>query len=94
MEHFNRGIALRAAIVGPHQTHVAQPLVMAPAPEGGECPPFLMLGYETAQRLMDEFWNCGLRPSEGAGSAGAMAATQKHLADMRAIVAEKLKVAL
>ena len=41
---------------------------------------------EASQKLMDMLWNCGLRPTEGTGSAGAMAATQKHLEDMRTLV--------
>ncbi len=44
------------------------------------------LPYEVAQQLIDSLWDCGLRPSEGTGSAGAMAATQKHLEDMRRLV--------
>jgi hypothetical protein len=47
--------------------------------------PTFHLRYEQAQRLMDELWNCGLRPSEGMGSAGQLAATQKHLEDERAL---------
>jgi len=39
---------------------------------------------------MDSLWDCGLRPSEGTGSAGALSATQKHLDDMRKIVFKKL----
>lgn len=46
----------------------------------------LPLSHTEAQFLMDELWNCGLRPSEGSGSAGALAATQKHLDDMRKLV--------
>lgn len=38
---------------------------------------------QDAQQLMDELWHVGLRPSEGTGSAGAMAATQAHLKDMQ-----------
>ncbi len=38
-----------------------------------------------AQRMMDELWNCGLRPSEGSGSAGQLAAVERHLEDMRAL---------
>jgi hypothetical protein len=41
-----------------------------------------------AQHLMDELWRAGLRPSEGSGSAGALAATQAHLDDMRRLVFE------
>lgn len=40
-----------------------------------------------AQQLMDELWRIGLRPTEGSGSAGSLAATQEHLKDMRALVA-------
>ena len=29
---------------------------------------------------------CGIRPSEGSGSAGSLAATERHLHDMRALV--------
>jgi hypothetical protein len=48
--------------------------------------PTLSMRQDEAQQLMDELWRVGLRPSEGTGSAGAMAAVQAHLADMRALV--------
>ncbi len=48
----------------------------------------LTLEREQAQQLMDSLWDCGLRPSEGSGSAGALAATQRHLDDMRKLVFE------
>lgn len=38
-----------------------------------------------AQGLMDELWRAGLRPTEGTGSAGSLAAAERHLADMRGI---------
>lgn len=47
-------------------------------------PTFRITPHE-AQSLMDELWSCGLRPTEGTGSAGAMAATERHLNDMRAL---------
>lgn len=40
---------------------------------------------EFAQRLMDGLWRCGLRPTEGADSVGALSATERHLSDMRKI---------
>lgn len=43
------------------------------------------LPLETAQELMDALWQCGLRPSEGSGSAGALKATENHLHDMQEI---------
>jgi hypothetical protein len=46
------------------------------------------------QKLMDDLWDCGLRPSEGTGSAGALAAVEKHLGDMRKIAGKKIGVEL
>lgn len=47
--------------------------------------PTCTLTMTAAQELMDELWRCGLRPSEGTGSAGALAATERHLKDMQKI---------
>ena len=63
---------------------VGRPLTMErlePGAHFGE--PTLRLGMDAAQLLIDELWRCGLRPSEGAGSAGSLAATERHLKDMR-----------
>lgn len=52
-----------------------------------EVPPAAMSLSDTeAQALMDRLWTCGLRPSEGSGSAGALSAIQYHLEDMRKLV--------
>lgn len=51
--------------------------------------PTFSINQNEAQALIDELWQCGLRPSEGTGSAGALAATQKHLDDMRTLVFKK-----
>lgn len=50
--------------------------------------PTFELSHEAAQVLMDDLWACGLRPTEGAGIAGALAATARHLDDMRRLVFE------
>lgn len=73
--------------------NVAQPLTMEAARIGAAMRETFTLDKESAQTLMDELWNCGLRPTEGTGSAGALAATQKHLEDMRAIAFHSLNVA-
>ena len=52
----------------------------------------LQIDYEAAQALMDQLWNCGIRPTEGSGSAGSLLATQNHLADMRKIAFTALKM--
>ena len=54
--------------------------------------PFLELEKHHAQKLMDDLWDCGLRPSEGSGSAGALKKTENHLQDMRIIAFSKLEI--
>lgn len=54
--------------------------------------PSFSLTTEKAQVLMDDLWHCGLRPTEGRGSAGSLLATEKHLGDMRKIAFELLKI--
>lgn len=53
--------------------------------------PPLSLRNDEVQELMDNLWRIGFRPSEGTGSAGALAATQKHLEDMRKIAFDALE---
>ena len=43
----------------------------------------IQLPRETSQQLMDALWQCGLRPSEGSGSAGSLKATENHLKDIQ-----------
>lgn len=53
---------------------------------------FLRLSQEDGQYLMDALWDAGIKPSEGTGSAGSLAATQKHLEDMRKIAFHELQM--
>jgi hypothetical protein len=66
---------------------IAQPMTLERAADGlvGVTQPTAVLTQNAAQMLMDELWQCGLRPTEGSGSAGSLAATERHLDDMRAI---------
>jgi hypothetical protein len=73
--------------------YVAEPIILKEktAAQEGEAPPITFaLRTEKCQELMDRLWQLGLRPSEGTGSAGALAATQKHLDDMRKLVFEQV----
>ena len=70
----------------------AQPLLMLYKAEGELIgTPTMRLSNQEAQMLMDELWRCNLRPSEGSGSAGSLAATEKHLKDMQTIALGLLK---
>ena len=53
-------------------------------------PPLLDMSPESAQQLLDQLWNLGLRPSSEDGNVGMLKATQDHLKDMRAIAFEKV----
>jgi hypothetical protein len=48
--------------------------------------PTIRMQREEAQKLIDELWRAGVRPTEGQGSVGQLAATNAHLADMRRLV--------
>lgn len=61
-------------------------VIMAPVEDGARSDPAITLQPDQAQALIDELWRTGLRPTEGTGSAGSLAATERHLADMRALV--------
>jgi hypothetical protein len=54
--------------------------------------PLLILATEDAQRLIDELWQAGLRPTQGKQSEGVMSAQASHLEDMRALAFAKLNV--
>ena len=86
---WGRQIDLRAAIMDGAHVTAAMPVTLQDQDQDEQqVAPFLTLGIETAQVLMDQLWHCGLRPTEGSGSAGSMAAVQEHLKDMRRLVFE------
>lgn len=66
--------------------HAVKNLLAEALVEGSAIYPFCSLSPEEAQILIDTLWDCGVRPTAGAGSAGAMLATQAHLGDMRKLV--------
>lgn len=82
-ELWNDAIAIHMAERKPFGLYVAQPATFVEQPEGSFSEPFMRLRIDDAQRLMDELWHCGVRPSEGTGSAGSLKATENHLADMK-----------
>ena len=64
-------------------------IVLEHAEEGCEMQPSWNLEMSNAQTLMDDLWHAGVRPTEGAGSAGAMRAVENHLGDLRKLVFNK-----
>ena len=86
-EDWNYGISIymRQKTVGMGST-LAAPVQMVKREEGTRVEPMMILEIQQAQQLMDELWQCGLRPTEGTGSAGSLAATERHLEDLRKLV--------
>jgi hypothetical protein len=72
----------------------AKPLAMETVEEGLLFDPFAKLSNTATQLLIDELWRCGYRPSIDQDKNNSLAATEKHLNDMRKIVSHKLKVEL
>lgn len=69
-------------------TSHALPVVMEDVKQedaGRVVQPMMRLSQDQAQQFMDQLWHCGIRPTEGQGSSGQLAAVQKHLDDMRAL---------
>lgn len=69
---------------------VGSSITMIVPEEGVMIDPLCSISNKSAQVLMDDLWHAGFRPTEGVGSAGSLAATQKHLEDMREIAFDKL----
>ena len=89
----NWGRDIEIAIVGNRDdgnVDLARPLVFERQEIGLTYEPTMKLRPDAAQQLMDELWRCGLRPSEGTGSAGSLAATERHLNDMQKIAFQLL----
>lgn len=51
-------------------------------------PATLELNATMAQEVMDGLWQAGIRPAQAHGSTGQLAATERHLEDMRKLVFE------
>lgn len=91
-EDWSQGISLYARKTTRALIVVAQPIQFEKGIEGAISPPFMRIDIHTAQQFIDELWQCGLRPSEGTGSAGSLKATENHLKDMTRIAFKQLGI--
>lgn len=57
-------------------------------------PTAMVINHTEAQGLMESLWKAGIRPRSGEGSVGQLGAVERHLADMRAMVAKYTKTEL
>lgn len=87
---YGRTIAIYMASRTESGWSAAKPTIFEAADDGEIREPWVRLPPHDAQTLMDELWRCGLRPTEGTGSAGSLAATERHLKDMQTIAFQLL----
>lgn len=85
-EIWSDSIAIRLGIKTDGGFAVAMPVVMETVELGALTQPMVSLPFDAAQRLMDELWSSGCRPSQAIGSAGQVEAIKYHLEDMRKLV--------
>lgn len=95
--NYGRGVELRICQVNHNNAVVAEALPLAfDKVEKGAIwrEPVTTLENDAVQNLMDELWQLGYRPERGNITTGQVAATEKHLNDMRAMVGKLANVAL
>jgi len=82
------GLELRFGVkeFGKDKWNIAQPIVFEERPNGAPVEPFMFIRQDTVQKLMDNLWDMGFRPSKEYGGAGALGAMKEHLEDLRKLV--------
>jgi len=93
-EPFGRGLSmyLSEPSAVPNSIAIATNIMFETIKDHSITPALMSIDMNEAQQLMDELWHCGVRPTEGSGSAGAMRAVENHLADLRKITNKLLKI--
>ena len=82
-----QGIELFGRIIDKGYLALVQPLLLETITDSSIAyPAFVTLSKHTAQILLNDLWQCGLRPSDDVGSVGELKATKNHLEDMRNLV--------
>jgi hypothetical protein len=92
---YGQGVEVRICQVNHDSDIVAEalPLAFAEFKNGSMWrEPVMTMDKDAAQNLLDELWQLGYRPERGNITTGQIAATEKHLNDMRAIVGKLANV--
>ena len=93
---WERGIRVclvgRSRVRGQQYAQVTN-MMLEPVSEGQELRESFRLTRENAQGLMDELWRVGVRPSQEMPTGGELAATKRHLQDMRVLVGKAMDIA-
>ena len=89
---FGMHVEIRAFDEDTHS--VVQPVVMEQVDRGTLIPVAMQGRPQDFQSLVDQLWECGVRPHQASGSTGQLGAITRHLEDMRSIVGHSLKTIL
>lgn len=87
---FDETIMIAAKKKSVDANYVARSIEWIEVENGAITAPTFDIDATAAQVLMDSLWDCGIRPTAAAGSAGQLAAVQYHLEDMRRIALSKV----
>lgn len=72
------------------QLWIGKPVLMVQIDEGiVPDSPTLDLQLDACQSLMDQLWQIGIRPTDAAGSAGAMAEAKEHVKSLQCHIAQQ-----
>lgn len=80
--------AVEVLVTTSHPTYAVMSNIEFKKPQEGvglDSNSFISLRDLEAQVLMDDLWACGVRPTEGAGSAGAMRRAEAHITDLQKV---------
>lgn len=92
---YGGGAGLYLAFEDREKRLMAEPLELVPLEDGFEpSAPTLKLSREDMIHLMDELWECGVRPSREVSSTGQMESIKRHLEDMRTLASAALQIPL
>lgn len=88
-EIWSDAVAFRLGYKRDDLLFVMTPATMEAVEPGEITQPAFRLPFDAAQRLMDELWQAGCRPSQAIASAGQIESVKYHLEDMRRLVFER-----
>jgi hypothetical protein len=82
-----RGVRLYVTQRDPRTGDVStvRPLVVEKVPDGEMIPTAACITYEAADRLIDQLWKEGFRPTDIKDDSGQIEAMKEHIKDLRRI---------
>lgn len=89
---FSGEVELRAANIGSQFNEVFGEMRIIQQEKEKAVEPFLKISGQAAQSLMNQLFECGIRPNGDFGTPGHLKALENHVSDLRKIAFKKLGV--